>query len=1378
MDDGKLVRQLLENLQPPAMVVPPLNVNATGKVGSHQIDNVYYEAAIALVLGEDLTETATSWKESYNHFTENWICLYLLILAVEWKEYGSFFIDCPRGENEQSITYHNTVKALARRFMGIPEPGDDKIIKRHVVPSQFINVYHLMDVEKAIKDIIEDSKADTGGSKKKKAKVPDLPKISTEVTESFAEFEAAFRFPSLVETVVFTEAREVEASDLIPVPRDLNNPVVNKVTFTVAPCLNVEKEVVGYLIRFLVHDSKWNPGRIVYDLINQIATRDKNRGNQTFQDPWPHYKHLFGTSFPVFSMSWAKWMQCCHKSTGERPGFEEMQQQLGQIHRADDRSSPYHPYSVCSLDKAVQRLRAKGAVIDDRTCLEERTATWTKDYCQPYRYSPAQVFWDSDKEIGLYYQNLPGQQTHQYENNSELIGLLKSSQVVTREEVQVHLPRFSAYRTNNMFLHTAVEADAYQGKLMMLFKDDYEEYCRQLRATNGLFMKKFVTISSCVGNIDDLPISHAGRSILKWFKTIEKDPFTIETELSDGQMSFFGNYVVRQLLYMEKFERHVQPVIAYKLGFLCSVYQRRKGFGYNMMLVGAPQGGKSHGGIDFAEKTYIPGTTKQIDRITGAGDQTDMSVHDEIRLSHEADEELLDTKSKANRGKLNLKKSVMGSGRTTTRTLEYVNVPGYGKMRGAREATQGSDYVECVASNHPPSRDSEIGNRWHIQMYGQSSIPTEELDYTVEPIEQKLFVNSFRRYQFTSFLFEKAAMCYAIPCRGPYMGLFNDISARMMEIMKMWDAVDERGGKRAIEIMRNAARKIAIDKAALYTFHVRGAKHYGKPFRHEYVADMAPVAYCDSEDTLLTWTLHSSDIIRSEYENVLKAGCRVVLNRDFDTSKTPYYYYENDTEGRISFKTDRNTLQSKQEQGRLNTEVVDLNYFQIKGKHEEIFRAISAQTSPHLEPSEVASLMEEMGNRSFRPRIGENQRNGYEKYQPADDLKSRHRMVMDQKITLSRRQYPSALGRFSIMIASTVDVEILQRLDGLNPNSYRIPDDGKNMLNSFTNLEKLFLFFDKTWSSTLENLRSTVTAMNLYKLEDRFSREDMMEVLSAFTDVTLELVRDPFKEVATLTYPEVVLIRAGIQLGWIWTVRDTDTVFKRPQIIREQGKYDRFASEDDLNMLQNNPISTLESSGFIPQTITVVDLSRRDRICFSPMAIHLFDQNIILDAFFVATLCSSTRPGRRLLGWTHPDDPTKMQTFHVSPEFIRQKTEELNESLKDDRAVLRDEGVVFKRRGFIEKASLKFIYGNRVPEHAKNTLNIEVIANLDRHAAETQAKLCGSEIVYDYDYILKQYLKAGGTRGDVTYPDDIIQEKISRAENYWKPNTVTRRLLK
>lgn len=1382
--DHEQIRDIIGSLVTPVPIIPPSWIETNGSVKS--VPCVTSEIVIPLIIKKDLTPGALSWKEKLN--TRNNFCLILAILAIEDKELGAPYIDVSK--EDKPGKYYRTVNAISRRIAGEEKPNDKFVINENIKPGYSLNKQHIRDIQEAINGVKEEIEKKKKGRKKKKRKTDgesvsvsgsDDEEGGEEEDEESEEEEDILTKMMNRQLIVRNEICKnfiyedsdtfgIFADDNLPIP-DSGDEIVSKVTFTVANIHDINKNIVGYLIRILVHDPSWNPGDIIYKLIKQCKTRNLEHLSSFYKDPWAQYKHLQGTDFPVHTMTWAKWINCVNESNGQRPSFERAVEQDGHIDRADSRSSPTHPYNVCNLRTSLKELEEAGGIVGHIGDYYESdgVATWPKFIKDRFRYMSKQVRWDDPEIICFANQYFPKAINASDFFNKDLVKYTKENAIVSKIRIMTMIPQFKGYKTNNVLIHMEAEADDYHDKVMTLYPHNYYElytkyklgenvdmeeaiaYQNGVKYAKTILMQKFSTVCQLEGSSEFLSISAPMKSSLNWYKTfieIHKH-VTREVEMVDPNLTFFENWLAKQMGQYEKSGKIARPIITFKLRGTFSVYQLRKGqILYNMNLFGSQGTGKSHLTIVFLSEWNIPGTFKVIDRSTFAANQTDQSVHDAIIGQHEMEEAFVNSDhGKKHVDKVNMKKSSL-EGTTTVKRHVQIKIPGYQNLSGSKETTQAQGYVEVNCSNSMPDANA-IGARYHNQLLEDSTVPLEQMTYKVDTKSKKIARDDFRIRQFLSMWTEKSMGTFAIGCREPFMGLFDKLSVRILDCLRNWGVLNNRSNIRALKIMKHMARQLTIEKAIMITYNIKGAIHYDKPFEPSQLIDLAPCLVCDSDIVRITWTLHYSDWIKSDYGNVLNAAWIMITGKKWDTKKTPYQYYQEDTENKIRFKTDKNYNHSREEHGRMNMHTKDLNKVEIPCNIKECASALSEYTSPPLSAQNIENLLKKMAEEPFTPKVGENDRNGYAKLLLCDDLKM-HKGTKTAKIVLTTSNFKGIIRIMANEQHEIFYLDILKR-KGLDHSTF---NRGKGLITTKSPEDTIFLYVTQSENSDID-----IQSM---------PKDEMRRVVWAFSDINVEQIEDLYKTISNLTYRDAKLIHYWILQNFIDERSSTVHTYLKLNIIVDPVGifFPHYACEEDIEQLNG--------------TLSLVDLGRKNRVCISPMAIELYDKGIIQDAILDSTLCSTTRAGKKLMGWVDEKDSSKFKVIHIDQETIDRKVKEYDDDAPEG-AVLRANGIPFTCRGYIEDSIRPMLYGIKdgAEKKVQNNKSLEVIRDLDKWAAIQQHLICGRSfddpVLGDYDYILQNYKDAGGLFGTLNYPKDIINDKFKQSRENWEPNNVSSR---
>jgi hypothetical protein len=1429
MQNPSEIRELIGSVKNRCPTVPPVNVETHGLM-QKKIEHFSNSYAIALIKGEDLHTNAVGWSEySVDHVNEI-MCLWILILAIENPSLGSLFINVGKDVHPQQ--YEAVVLALARRLSCIPEPRDKDIIKYNVIPNRNYNKQHIQDVYDKIDTVREKANNKINRGAKKRGKEEDekeekeeeeeeVPKRLQPQTllELIYEDDRLYHFDIQVneEKKKKEEDKKIPADAIIKLPTSPSQ-IGPKVSFTVTPIPNLDNETIGYLIQCFQHDPNWNLGSFIYELISQSNVRKTNANNPAYKDPWPQYVHLQGTQFPAAStFTWDRWLSIVNAVKGESmfKSFEHFANRQGHLDRADDFKSPLHPVNVLTLERALKRLAEKGGITG---ALDDYKDGAIPEHLKRFRYHSEQVFWDSDEQVGLVNQTFP--LALKDDKNPELNLLLVNNACVLKEDVIAKAPKFSKFKTNQTLIHLATEADAYEMECAQKYPVDYLKmyeaylngdtekekdekvllYQKAVSESNVIWRQKFCSVWRTEGSIEYLDISKPCKSILKFLKSYTKKPITQEVEIYDTQMDILSNAIVRDVLFNWKIDRHLGAINARKFNALFSTYSDRRmgGILYNNMTVGARNSGKSRQGPAYCQKMMIEGTYTMLDRTTDAADQTDVGEYDGIRLINEMDEAFVNPDvAKRHPDKVNMKKTALTEGFITVKTFEPVTIPGMAKLRSSRIFTQAQGYTELTCSNTVPPEDA-IASRYDINIVHMTEVPMSEMNYEVVREDTKKMKEIYQVNQALSCTVYKAMSLFVVNCRKPFMGVWRKLTRDILERLSTWNVISSQEGIRFLEMMEPLAIQLTVEKASILNWHTKGiSKHFNKPFESSQAVDAAPFLYVDSNIVLLTFTFMSSKIIKADLGIVLKALFKVCCNMDYEKNINLYNLYTQDFENKIRFKTEKNPNWDRAIHFQTNKQIIDLNKLEVPMKLSELARAVSRNTPTNnfIAPSDCEKLIEQLSDMSFCP--NHNDRNGYLVGISCDDIK-KHRLTKALKVVLNLRELPRQVTLFSGEIYKTCCFDLLKSITGLDPYTFRTFAMGNLILDEIKS-EKyqktdiiLFLYImrqeipalmelerrkigDELRKNLPEEKETTPMILLNQVFKSLISRKithlpDALRILKAIPQVNLTPEEDILKLINDhMEYLHYQIILYGFKMGYI-AERDVQemNVLKRP-LIEGEGGYFSFASEDLIPMLNN------QTGG---QQISIIQI-KKDSVSFSPMAIPLFEKEIIVDAFLDSVICDTFIPGKRLLGWPHEKDSSMMRTVNLTKEFIAEKIKEIDQNAKPG-AISRMEGLTYKRREFIENSIKTYLYGVEAgpdkPMKVKKC--IDVIKDLDEWAAKEQHLIVGrkfSDILYTPKYIKEH---AESAKGESNYPDDIIAEKERHKQTFWDPNIPTKKRIK
>ncbi len=219
------------------------------------------------------------------------------------------------------------------------------------------------------------------------------------------------------------------------------------------------------------------------------------------------------------------------------------------------------------------------------------------------------------------------------------------------------------------------------------------------------------------------------------------------------------------------------------------------------------------------------------------------------------------------------------------------------------------------------------------------------------------------------------------------------------------------------------------------------------------------------------------------------------------------------------------------------------------------------------------------------------------------------------------------------------------------------------------------------------------------------------------------------------------------------------------------------------------------------------DLRKHDLLYFMPSAISAFQNGIIQEALFAATICSTIRPGKYLLGFADHTDSTRLMVTKLTKQFIDDFVDEedkksgfkisygkpvfIDQSVpKRFRPTSRREGITFNHR--VGMTASQAVYMTARPwEPTKEGDNswqerykqgaeamsktVEVVYDMNAYSARKQHMRCGRplyEPVRTPTWIQEQYEKGCEKKKidpdlDMDYPNDIVKDATD-SERMWR----------
>jgi len=310
-------------------------------------------------------------------------------------------------------------------------------------------------------------------------------------------------------------------------PYDGEASKVPKVTFTVTPipCVggdpNVHEDIVGYMVRFVVKDSVWNPGIALDDILKYSSVRKDNgpgRGRQTAGSKhiaaWiNNYMRLFDSNHPAGNYTsidtYYKVVTTIKPALLDN-GYRQMEMDINHVIM----DNPGHLCKVLTTLNALAVLRDAGgdpAMLGFRDWANNHGTVQFHQDLTTYKYLSQQVFWLHPDNCGLAEQYFPdvnmddnfrrvlmsggdvtkfladlGDDIEAAQLDAdELDRIMTPAQIYIRDHAVVRRRVVSegllSYKTNNEFMHRAAEYKVIDKTVQKYFPSHYMETLRRVQ---------------------------------------------------------------------------------------------------------------------------------------------------------------------------------------------------------------------------------------------------------------------------------------------------------------------------------------------------------------------------------------------------------------------------------------------------------------------------------------------------------------------------------------------------------------------------------------------------------------------------------------------------------------------------------------------------------------------------------------------------------------------------------------------------------------------------------------------------------------------------------------------------------------------------------
>lgn len=341
-----------------------------------------------------------------------------------------------------------------------------------------------------------------------------------------------------------------------------------------------------------------------------------------------------------------------------------------------------------------------------------------------------------------------------------------------------------------------------------------------------------------------------------------------------------------------------------------------------------------------------------------------------------------------------------------------------------------------------------------------------------------------------------------------------------------------------------------------------------------------------------------------------------------------------------------------------------------------------------------------------------------------------------------------AITAFVMDIKDTLIYTVISKLQGISSmilSSYHACKSFMAETMRISDLDIVFLYYMRNEWSGGEQWREELVQLKTRAIHN-IPLNSIERIVRSFFN-SPDQIQDPYIQAQNLnlTYQQCQMILFGFERGFIMEVGSDSVQYERRSIVRDPAdiRFPHYISEDDIPQIYGVSVHDPPSK----HNIRIVEISK-GRVCFSPAAAKLFDRNMILEAFMWATFCETTPPGKRVLGWEHPEDISKASVVAWDQNFIHGKIRKYNE--ENPLGVNRLNGIAFKRRG---------------------TYGIETVYDLDYWSAEKQHDICGrtqtTEPVRDPVWINNHC-----RFGTLDYPKTYLDKQKKVKDTLWRVNSI------
>lgn len=488
--------------------------------------------------------------------------------------------------------------------------------------------------------------------------------------------------------------------------------------------------------------------------------------------------------------------------------------------------------------------------------------------------------------------------------------------------------------------------------------EECDRFTQMLEMAQKARLKIFASLWPVEGDVDDVPVPQPIRALLRWFRDrkLAGSPAHLSREfmMFDPELGIFGNSMLRQIKMYACVGLILQPLICMLTEGLFSCYRwSPKKLAFNLLLHGRFDTGKTYTAITTLIKlTCVAGTVLPYVARSKAADTTLRHCYDLIIASDEVQQhKVSQAEAERNPEMTNKDKVKMTDRAVAVDIFTYELDPNGQPVRWTR-TFHTDHYVALVeVTNYVVEAMSALASRYHRLTVAQPQLEARKL-------QNDSFMSAMLKSDTQGYLNTNQYLCACVykciqvgAMFEPYMGLFQDISNRVIDYLQSVNAISRDTGARGLEIMTPYAMQLVIHNAVHCAFDLPGAPNYRQAFTAECIRAVQPYLYCTVDITWWCWTSLASGWIEENNCNVIESAlrkCGVTWGSSADNI-TPYEMFERDINEKIPWRRRKNEKNDKDP-------LIDLQYITLYGTKEQVAKAIAMHSEPRISWTDVISV--------------------------------------------------------------------------------------------------------------------------------------------------------------------------------------------------------------------------------------------------------------------------------------------------------------------------------------------------------------------------------------------------------------------------------------